>query len=267
LEIKEIISSGLLELYATGLASEQEKEQVKLWVAQYPEVANELSQIENSLEAYSKSYAIQPDASVKEKLFFKIKETAIAPVIAINSSDYHANKKNTGFLYWKIVAAALLLLLIGSVIINISLYNKNNTTSSLLASTNQQLQSIADKNEEMKQDMQIVQSKYSMPVSLSGLEAAPDAAAKIFWMKNTGEVFIDASNLPNAPSGKNYQLWAFVDGKPVDAGIITAKSGDTYRIQKMKTFGKVEAFAVSLEEVKDIPNTSPQGPVLVMGKM
>ena len=269
MKIKEIISSGLLELYATGLASEQEKQQVKLWAAQYPEVANELTQIENSLEAYSKSYAIQPDSAVKEKLFLKIKETAIAPVISINSTadNGYVPKKSTSISYWKITAAALLLLLIGSVVLNISLFNTNNNNSSLLASTNQQLQSIADKNKEMEQDMLVVQSKYSMPVFLNGLEAAPDAAAKIFWMKNTGEVFIDATNLPITPKGKNYQLWAFVDGKPVDAGIITSKTGDTYRIQKMKTFGKVEAFAVSLEEVKDIPNTSPQGPVLVMGKM
>jgi len=103
-------------------------------------------------------------------------------------------------------------------------------------------------------------------VSLKGLEAAPDAAAKIFWMQNTGEVFIDPSNLPDAPAGKQYQLWAIVDGKPVDAGmILTSKKGDKYRIQKMKTFGKAEAFAVTLEPEKG--NPTPQGPMFVMGKM
>jgi hypothetical protein len=257
-------------LYATGLASEQDEQQVKLWANQYPEVANELAQIESNLETYSKAYAIQPDPSLKEKLFLKIQEGELSPIIPINSNAGNINlpKKLFNISFWKVVAAAMFLLFAGSVALNIFLYNKTNLINNLLVSTNQNLQSIEDKNKEMEQDMLVVQSKYSMPIALNGLETSPDAAAKIFWMKNTGDVFIDPSNLPNPPNGKNYQLWAFVDGKPVDAGIIiTNKKGVSYRIQKMKTFGKVEAFAVSLEEIKDIPNTSPKGPVLVMGKM
>lgn len=267
MEIKEIISSGLLELYTTGLASKEEEHQVELWAVQYPEVANELAQIEIGMENYSKSIAIQPHPSVKEKIFSRINEAGASPIISINS-NVDRQKKIYSISFWNIAAAAMIILFLGSMAVNISLYKKNISISNLLASTNQNLQSIKDKNKEMEQDMQVVQSKYSMPVALNGMETSPDAAAKIFWMKNTGEVFIDPSNLPAPPSGKNYQLWAFVDGKPVDAGIIiTIKKGDSYRIQKMKAFGKVEAFAVSLEEVKDIPNTSPQGPVMAMGKM
>ena len=118
----------------------------------------------------------------------------------------------------------------------------------------------------MEAGMNVVQSKYSVPVSLKGLEASPDAAAKVFWMQNTGEVYIDPSNLPEAPLGKQYQLWGIVDGKPVDGGmILTSTKGDKYRIQKMKNFGKVEAFAVTLETEKG--NPTPKGPMYVMGKM
>jgi hypothetical protein len=55
--------------------------------------------------------------------------------------------------------------------------------------------------------------------------------------------YVDPSSLPSAPKGKQYELWAIVDGQPVNAGIIiTTKKGDRYSIQKMKTFGKVDAF-------------------------
>jgi anti-sigma-K factor RskA len=85
-------------------------------------------------------------------------------------------------------------------------------------------------------------------------------------MKNTGEVYIDPSNLPEAPAGKQYQLWAIVDGKPVDGGmIITTKKDNKYRIQKMKTFGKAEAFAVTLET--EGGNPTPKGDMYVLGKM
>lgn len=264
----EIISSGLLELYATGLASAEEAVQVQQWIAQYPEVAEELAQIESCMEAYSQSKSIQPDASVKEKIFAKINQLESAKIVPISTEQEPFNVIGISS-FWKKMAAAVVLLLIGSVAVNVSLYNKNKNIVSQLANTQQTLAGLQEKNNDMAADMKVVQNKYSLPVSLTGLEASPDAAAKIFWMKNTtGEVYIDASNLPDAPSNKQYQLWAFVDGKPVDAGlIITTEKGSKYRIQKMKTFGRAEAFAVSLEDKKDKPSEAPLGPVYVMGKM
>ena len=82
-------------------------------------------------------------------------------------------------------------------------------------------------------------------------------------MKNTGEVFIDPSNLPDVPKGMQYQLWAIVDGKPVDGGLI--KSDNKSHIQKMKSFGRAEAFAVTLET--EGGNPTPKGNMYVMGKI
>ncbi len=270
MDINDIISSGLLELYATGLASAEETLQVQDWALAYPEVADELKKIENSLDVYMDVHSMPPSPEVKDKIFLRINETEPAKVIPITAKieDNNVGKVRAVSPFWRNVAAAAVVLLIGSIISNVILISRNNNTAVLLENTQRSLAVLEKKNEGIEQDMQVVQSKYSQPVSLNGLEAAPEAAAKVFWMKNTGEIFIDPTNLPKAPQGKRYELWAFIDGKPVNAGIIiTSKQGDTYRIQKMKTFGKVEAFAVSLEEIKDQPATSPLGPVLVMGKI
>jgi hypothetical protein len=50
--------------------------------------------------------------------------------------------------------------------------------------------------------------------------------------------------LPAPALGKQYQLWAIVDGKPVDAGIISLQK-EIYKIQKMKSFGSAQAFAIT----------------------
>jgi anti-sigma-K factor RskA len=85
----------------------------------------------------------------------------------------------------------------------------------------------------------------------------PNANARIYWMQNTKEVYIDPSNLPKAPEGKQYEFWAIIDGKPVNGGIITTEiNGKTVHVQKMKSFGNVQAFAVSLEDIgpaKEVP--------------
>jgi len=66
---EDIISSGLLELYALGLTSPEEQMQVEEGLKLYPEVRQELEAIELSLESYAQANAIEPSADVKNKIF------------------------------------------------------------------------------------------------------------------------------------------------------------------------------------------------------
>ncbi|MES2431850.1 MAG: anti-sigma factor [Bacteroidota bacterium] len=261
MQVNDIISSGLLELYATDIASPEEVQQVEQWVAQYPEVAAELEKIQESMESYALAHAIQPSENVKEKIFKKLSGSvedktvhgSVAKVVGIAAR-------------WKWLAAASFLLLIGSGIMNALLLNRNSIANKELEESQLFADNLKQENETIKKDMQVVQDKYSMPVALKPMPGK-DASAKIFWMTNTGDVYIDPSNLPDAPSGKQYQLWAIVDGKPVDAGMIaTTKKGDKFRIQKMKTFGVAQAFAITLEKEGGNP-TPTMDEMVVMGKM
>ena len=67
-------------------------------------------------------------------------------------------------------------------------------------------------------------------------------------MKNTGDVYVDPSNLGQLSPDKQYQLWAIVDGKPVNGGMISSKNGDIFHMQKMHSFGKAQAFAITIEK-------------------
>jgi len=104
------------------------------------------------------------------------------------------------------------------------------------------------------------------PVSLESMDSTKDNSARIYWMKNTGDVYIDPSNLPELPSNKQYQFWAIIEGKPVNGGIISKEiDGKTIHIQKMKAFGNAQAFAVSVEDAgpeKPVPTE-----VKAIGKM
>ncbi|MEO6489730.1 MAG: anti-sigma factor [Ferruginibacter sp.] len=259
----------MLELYVLGMANEQETAEVIALAKKYSDVASEIKTIELSLENYAQAHAISPAESTKEKIFSRIHKV---PVTSIRT---HASGpgKIVHISSWKYAAAVAVLLLVTSIAINFLYYDKFRKSEQNLATVvneknNAEQRAIAleRSNQDMKNDMSVVQSKYSEPVALHGLQAAPDAAAKIFWMKNTGDVYIDPSNLPDAPAGKQYQLWAIVDGKPVDGGmIVTNNNGEKFRIQKMKTFGKAEAFAVTLET--EGGNPTPKGDMFVMGKM
>jgi len=249
LNAQEIISSGLLELYAAGIASPAETEQVEQWIKQYPEVAAELNAIQTGLENYAQANAVVPGSKVKDKIFAAIKETPVNQINTAKTATAPVAQVIPMKNYWKWIAAASIVLLMGSVVTNYIYYNKYDTASKDLNDTQQQLAQTQQQNTDFETDLSIVHSPLSVPVSLNGEPIAPGAAAKIFWMKNTGEVMVDASNLPDAPPGKQYQFWGIVDGKAVDGGlIITNDKGKKFRMQHMKAFGRAEAFAISLEK-------------------
>jgi anti-sigma-K factor RskA len=258
----DIISSGLLELYVMGQTTSEETEQIQNLEKNHPEIANEIKAIEDSLQNYAMLNAIEPNSNVKAKLFSQInfEDENNHPKAKIVEMPLNYSKPSQ---FWKMAAAAAVFLLIGSSILNYVYYNKYNDTAKNLDQTKQQLIAANTNNESMENTMGIIQSKYSEPVKLSGLPASPNSVAKVFWMKNTGEVYLDPSNLPAAPNGKQYQFWAIVNGKPVDGGLIN--SGAKAQIQKMKTFGRVEAFAITLETAGG--NPTPKGEMYVMGKL
>lgn len=261
---EEFISSGLLELYATGIATPGETQTVHEHLDRFPELKEELKEIEISLENYALSQSLAPSSSVKEKLFNQLfssddsKEMNEAPVVSLN-------KKYPIPLFYKSIAAAVFILLIGSMVLNYSYFNKYHKAQDALDVAQKQLQQKEISNEAMSHDLDVMTNKYAMPVVLNGTTHAPDALAKIFWMKNTGQVYIDPSNLPKTPQGMQYQLWGIVDGKPVSGGMIETSKG-IYHIQKMKSFGKVDAFAITLEKAGG-SQTPTMNQMIVSAKM
>jgi anti-sigma-K factor RskA len=261
LEVKDIISSGLLEMHVTGIASAAETEQVEKWVMQYPEVKSELNAIEISMESYAIAHAIEPSMASKKNILQKLIPTGNPAVVEAVPAKLISIPA-----FWKYAAAASIILFLGSAVLNFIYYDQLQKKSTSYNQAQKELYALNEQMKGMNEDMGVVKNKFSQPVALNGLPASPEAAAKIFWMKNTGEVYIDPSNLPDAPAGMQYQLWGIVDGKPVDAGlIITSKKENKYRILKMKSFGKikVQAFAVTLETAGG--NPTPKGEMYVMG--
>jgi anti-sigma-K factor RskA len=266
LNAQEIISSGILELYCMGLTSAAETAEVAAWAKQYPEIAAEIEAIQSGLESYAQTHAVEPAPSVKEKLFLAINTNTTAPVVDIKAGENTTAKVYSISSVWKYAAAASIILLVGSLILNYTFYSRYQSANTDLATTKTALEQQRELAKNMEDERSVIGNKYAQPVNLPGMPDVPDAEARIYWMQNTKEVYIDPSNLPQAPEGKQYQFWAIVDGKPVNGGIIiTEINGKKVHVQKMKSFGKAQAFAVSLEDVG--PEKPAPTKVMAMGKM
>jgi anti-sigma-K factor RskA len=87
--------------------------------------------------------------------------------------------------------------------------------------------------------------------------------ATLFWDTKTKDVYIMPNKLPKVEDDKQYQLWALVDGKPVDAGVLDPRCGS---VCKMKNIPAAQAFAITLEKAGGSP-TPTLSAMYVMGKV
>lgn len=237
-----IISSGLLELYVLGETNSEETELVIMLCNKYSDVKLELENIELALEQYAMGHGVVYPKGTKANLFTKLNLTDDTDKIAIQSAPI-APMRN-----YRNLAAACAILLLASTVMNVLFFSQAKKADDKIATLAQKMTVIEKEEAEEKESLNVVRSKYSLPLKMNACDIAPkDADAKIYWLTNTGEIFIDAANLPNPPNGMQYQLWAIVNGKAVDAGLVMYKNGKSLRLQQMKTFGKAEAFALTLE--------------------
>jgi anti-sigma-K factor RskA len=161
----------------------------------------------------------------------------------------------------KYAVAACLVLLAGSLYWNISLYNKNKKLQSEFDNT-------VAKLDDMKNDVRILQQNPNVKMAaMTGLEASPQSFATVYWDTTSKDVYLLINNLPKPASDKQYQLWALLDGKPIDAGMIDNEYfvRQNKLLIRMKNMQGAQAFAITLEKKGGSP--TPQGSMYVMGKL
>lgn len=253
MNIQEYISSGIVESYVLGLASEEERKEFEQFCALYPELLEARTDFELSLEKQAIDNAMSPEPGLKQKIFSTIgiaNESASRPETPV--------RKMTN--WWKYAAAASVILLAASIFWNITLTQKN-----------KELQGNYDKSaaqlDDMKNDLQILQQNQGVKMAaMRGEPISPASYATVYWDTTSQDVYLMINNLPKPASDKQYQLWAFLDGKPVDMGLIeiTEKPLQLYRLKKAQA---AEAFAITLEKRGRPDVSKPEGQVYVLGKL
>jgi anti-sigma-K factor RskA len=246
-----------------GLTSPEETADVERMMALHPAIAVAVNDFSASLENQAITNASTPPASVKQNLFASLEDefkSAQAPVIRMEN-----RQKNT----WKYLAAASVILFVASAAMNVYFYNSyhNAQTSyeNLLAqqSTMQaNINIMQTKLHVLDTSMQMMKDPAMAVVQMKGMPGKEENLATVYWDTRTKDVYVLENKLSQAPAGKQYQLWAIVDGKPVDAGMLGDCKGG---LCKMKNIPKAQAFAITLEKAGG--NPTPQGTMYVLGKV
>ena len=284
MDLSCIILSGDLELYVLGMLPKEEAGKIEQLAKLFPEVQAELDRISESLEALGNTATAAPSASVKDNLMKKLRtmeeeEQKVTPFGSVNAKKIETDNSELGSPVRKIpkrankpswLLAASFIGLIVSVEGLVYYFSQNKQSQTELAALQHQVDTLRSNSNSQQQrilaysqTMQMMHDATYKKIELTNVPGKPSAMAQVLWNTKTKEVFIADVSLPQAPSDKQYQLWAIVDGKPVDAGML----GDAKNLaQRMKVFERAEMFAITLEQKGGSP-TPTMEEMYVAGKV
>lgn len=247
MDIKTYISSGVIEAYAMGTISPEEAAILECVMINNAEVKKAVLEVQQTIERLATEQAIQPPTYLKAEILNKIefgKTAQSAAKIIPLDSERNEKDRNYAIPVWMKAASVALLFGLGYLGYEV---NSKNAQLEEIANNNTELSTKISSLEEMNAIL-----KDAKKIQLKGVENHPDMLAEVYW-DSSKKVYLDVKNLPAAPSGKQYQLWAIVDGKPVDMGMYNPQDKST--VQSMKSVETPQAFAITLE--KEGGNATP----------
>ncbi len=250
MDIKTYIESGIIENFVLGKTSQEESAILECVMAKNSEVKNAVLEMQETIEMFADANATKPPEILKSQIFakldFKDSDTKDFPIIEAKSiaenasaveqkEEFSVGKKSSATL-WLSAASILLLVAFGWNMFKMQKMEETLAASKAeTAETQKQVAFLANQNEVIL---------HSKNIQLKGTGQHPEMLANVIW-DQAYIVHLSVENLPKAPEGKQYQLWAIVDGKPVSVGMYNDSDG---KMQEMKVIKSAQAFAITLEK-------------------
>jgi anti-sigma-K factor RskA len=252
--VQEYISSGIIESYVLGLASPEERAEFESMCDHYPEVRTARDAFELTLEKFALGNGVEPPSFLRNEIFAKT-------LTGVEKNNSYARRSTNGQghvvpMGWvRYIAVASIFLLIASTILNYYFFSQYKQYSAKYEQLVQSQEQMASANQTLQAKLQDYESALNLikdpamaVVKMPSVPTSPslNSLATVYWDTRSKDVYLLVNNLPRPAIDKQYQLWAMVDGKPVDAGVFDVKDGISF--VKMKNIPQAQAFAITLEK-------------------
>lgn len=248
---KEYISSGKLEEYVLGLGSPESMQEVECMARVFPEIKEEISALQIALEKSLMENQVVPPPHLKQQILDALDQipgdapSPVPPSQPVAPATGGNSRWLPGLLGLLMLLFALWAFLTNRSNKKIAEELENYKSEQLeLNKTAEELNRMLEiRNNELR----LLRDPQIAAITLTGTPLSPASLAKIYWGKNNQEVYIEVHQLPAPPSGKQYQLWGIVAGKPVDLGVFDIPAPTDSALIKMKDVQGASTFAVTLE--------------------
>lgn len=248
MDLQSFIQSGLLEAYALGQCTAEERALVERMVAEHAEARAELASIEKSLEGYASANAVPPPAWMKGRILEVIENESGKPAASPPSAGPGAG----GLLPLRVFQ---LLALCFALLALLFFFQHNNTTSEKTALENRVAglqQQIDDcerdkrRTDTLRQVVQLLRDRENTRAVALNPATGTGNAVYAFQNANRCQIAIDLATLPASGKGQYYQFWAIEDGKaPVSLGMVREQTASGWQL--LPCHNNAVALAISIE--------------------
>jgi anti-sigma-K factor RskA len=232
-----------------GTLSEIQAEEVMNMADKHPAIREELNRIEDAFEQIA--HIQQIPAPALSDAFIE----SLASKKPLTNNNHSERPSPTGGNASAILTSAVAILsaaVIGLGIYAYTTHQKSKSCATELTSLKSQQEVFASNYNEVQTDLisiksalAIMNSRDYKRVSMDGTENAPSSSANIYWNKETADLYLSIGSLADLAEDQQYQLWAIIDGKPVDAGVFDIN--DSYLTKMKNIMGDAKTFAVTIE--------------------
>lgn len=240
--IQEIRDSGLLELYAIGDLSVNDRAAVAQALKDFPVLKQDLFEIEQALQFYGKIHGITPPSNTLDNILKEIKDNPAKPAEPNSAVETANSKPNSGSAWSNWLLAGLIAVL--AITAGTSWNNGRNAKKELIA-----LQQDCDKLQQAhdtKIAVYAAANDYDNDiVKIGATEKYPDTKIVLYTNPEKNRNILQLDNLPQITADQSFQLWSLKDGQdPIPLDVFDVSNNKLIQVTLEEN---TNAYAITIE--------------------
>jgi anti-sigma-K factor RskA len=238
MDVNELISSGLLELYVLGQVSAEERSTIEAMAANNTIVQEELHAIGEALEQYAKTLSQAPNSQVKSSLLETVKA---------KKAEEKSRNNSKGSIGW---ASILLLTTLGLLSALIWKYNQLQQLESAYTTYQENCDSIRELYNQQNDLLENINQPNNRIIPLEPTEKYPTTSLNFFYNPESKQNYLQIKALPPLAANQSYQLWSLKGDQAIPLDVF--QIGDT-TLLAVQFEDSTDAYAITIEPMGGSP--------------
>ena len=227
-KLHNFLQSDSLDRYIMGKTSVSEDIQIEHYIDNYPEVADEYSRLQENLEIIAKSNAVEAPKSILEAVKNELE----------NDSVIQLNQEKRRTPWFSIAASILVMVFAGYSFMlhqqNLELKQENDVVVEEIFDLRSDIAENNSKLDEVMRQFIKLNNPETAKYVLRGNERAKDLKTVAYINAVDKTSMIDVVSLPQLPKDQNYQIWAEMQDRMVNLGILDPSERKLQQIPYME---------------------------------
>lgn len=219
-KLHDFFESGLLDKYVVGDTTQEESRTIETYINKYPEVQEAYDVLQDELELTARASQVKPHANTLDNILTAIEKESVIDL-----------KPKPRIPYWFSIAASIAALVFAGtsyILFNKSqdLKQENNTIADEIFDLRDDIDKNNKKLDNVMSELQKLNDPETYKYVLRGNERAKELKTVAYINPVKKQSLIDVVTLPKLSDEQYYKMWAQVNDRMIDLGILNASDGN-----------------------------------------